>query len=126
MSEIRSIPPDGFYDRIRDILEATHTGVVRTVNTAQVLSNWLVGRAIVEEEQQGEHRADYGDNLLKNLAQKLKQEFGKGYSYSNLKFIRQFYLAFPQLLTDAEIGYAVSSQSLLGSELRGCLKSRFC
>jgi DUF1016 N-terminal domain len=82
MSEIRSIPPDGFYDRIRDILEATHTGVVRTVNTAQVLSNWLVGRAIVEEEQQGEHRADYGDNLLKNLAQKLKQEFGKGYSYS--------------------------------------------
>jgi hypothetical protein len=47
----------------------------------------------------------------------LELDFGKGYSYSNLKFIRQFYLAFPQLLTDAEIGYAVSSQSLIGSEL---------
>jgi predicted nuclease of restriction endonuclease-like (RecB) superfamily len=117
MSEIQSTPPDGFYDRILDILESARTGVVRTVNTAQVLSNWLIGREIVEEEQQGQHRADYGENLLQNLAQKLKQDFGKGYSYSNLKFIRQFYLAFPQLLTEAEIGYAVSSQSLLGAEL---------
>jgi predicted nuclease of restriction endonuclease-like (RecB) superfamily len=117
MSEIEQLTPDGFYDRILDILESARTGVVRTVNTAQVLSNWLIGRAIVEEEQQGQHRADYGENLLKNLAQKLKQDFGKGYSYSNLKFIRQFYLAFPQLLTEAEIGYAVSSQSLIGSEL---------
>jgi hypothetical protein len=124
MSEIQSIPSDGFYDRIRDILEAAHTGVVRTVNTAQVLSNWLIGREIVEAEQQGQHRADYGENLLKNLAQKLKQDFGKGYSYSNLKYMRQFYLAysnlkymrqfylaFPHLLTAAEIGHAVSDQS---------------
>jgi predicted nuclease of restriction endonuclease-like (RecB) superfamily len=113
MSEIQPTSPDMFYDRIRDILESARTSVVRTVNTAQVLSNWLIGRAIVEEEQQGQTRADYGENLLKNLAQKLKQDFGKGYSYSNLKFIRQFYLAFPQLLTEAEIGYAVSSQSEL-------------
>jgi predicted nuclease of restriction endonuclease-like (RecB) superfamily len=68
----------------------------------------LIGRAIVEEEQQGQHRADYGENLLKNLAQKLKQDFGKGYSYSNLKYIWQFYLAFPHLLTATEIGHAVS------------------
>jgi predicted nuclease of restriction endonuclease-like (RecB) superfamily len=97
-----------FYDRIRAILESARTSVVRTVNTAQVRSNWSIGRAIVEEEQQGQHRADYGENLLKNLAQKLKQDFGKGYSYSNLKYIRQFYLAFPHLLTAAEIGHAVS------------------
>jgi predicted nuclease of restriction endonuclease-like (RecB) superfamily len=112
MIEIESTPPDGFYDRIRDILEAACTGVVRTVNTAQVLSNWLMGREIVEEEQQGQHRADYGENLLQNLAQKLKQDFGKGYSYSNLKYMRQFYLAFPYLLTAAEIGHAVSDRSL--------------
>lgn len=73
MSEIQSTPPDGFYNPICDILEAARTGVVRTVNTAQVLSNWLIGREIVEAEQQGQHRADYGENLLKNLAQKLKQ-----------------------------------------------------
>jgi predicted nuclease of restriction endonuclease-like (RecB) superfamily len=110
-------PTDGFYDRIRDILETARTGVVRTVNTAQVLSNWLIGREIVEEEQQGQHRADYGENLLKNLAQKLKQNFGKGYSYSNLKYIRQFYLAFPLLLSEEEIGHAVSDQSLPTIEL---------
>jgi hypothetical protein len=43
MIEIESAPPDRFYDRIRDILDAARTGVVRTVNTAQVLSNWLIG-----------------------------------------------------------------------------------
>jgi predicted nuclease of restriction endonuclease-like (RecB) superfamily len=112
MIEIESAPPDRFYDRIRDILDAARTGVVRTVNTAQVLSNWLIGREIVEEEQQGQHRADYGENLLQNLAQKLKQDFGKGYSYSNLKYMRQFYLAFPYLLTAVEIGHAVSDRSL--------------
>lgn len=110
MSEIQPTSPDVFYDRIRDILESARTSIVRTVNTAQVLSNWLIGRAIVEEEQQGQHRADYGENLLKNLAQKLKQDFGKGYSYSNLKYIRQFYLAFPHLLTATEISHAVSDQ----------------
>jgi predicted nuclease of restriction endonuclease-like (RecB) superfamily len=119
MSKNQQTPPDGFYDRIRDILNAARTGVARTVNTAQVLSNWLIGREIVEEEQQGQSRANYGENLLKNLAQKLKQDFGTGFSYPNLKFIRQFYLSFPQLLTEEEIGYAVRSQSLPASELMG-------
>jgi DUF1016 N-terminal domain len=71
----------------------------------------------VEEEQQGQQRAGYGDNLLKNLAKQLKQDFGAGYSYSSLKFIRQFYIAFPKLLNEAEIGYAVSSQSLPSPKL---------
>jgi hypothetical protein len=64
MSDIQPTSPDVFYNRIREILESARTGVVRTVNTAQVLSNWLIGREIVEAEQQGQHRADYGENLL--------------------------------------------------------------
>ena len=115
MSEIQT--SDLFYDRIRDILDNTRTNVARTVNTAQVLSNWLIGRAIIEEEQQGQHRAEYGESLLKHLSQKLKQDFGTGYSYSNLKYIRQFYLTFPQLLPENEIGHAVRDQSLLSAEL---------
>ena len=117
MSEIQQTPPDDFYDRIRDILTSAKTGIARTVNTAQVLSNWLIGREIVEEEQQGQQRAAYGETLLKNLAKQLKQDFGAGYSYPNLKFIRQFYLAFPQLLTEEQIGYAVRSQFLPISQI---------
>lgn len=66
-NEIPPMSPDGLYERIREILESAHTEIARTVNTAQVLSNWLIGRVIVEDEQQGQQRADYGENLLKNL-----------------------------------------------------------
>jgi predicted nuclease of restriction endonuclease-like (RecB) superfamily len=117
MSNIQQDPPEALYTQICDILNAAQTGVARSVNTAQVLSNWLIGRAIIEEEQQGQQRAGYGENLLKNLAKQLKQDFGAGYSYSNLKFIRQFYIAFPSLLNESEIGYAVRSQSLPSPEL---------
>jgi hypothetical protein len=117
MSNIQQDPPEGLYTQICDILNAAQTGVARSVNTAQVLSNWLIGRAIIEEEQQGQQRASYGENLLKNLAKLLKQDFGAGYSYSSLKYIRQFYVIFPQLLTEQEIGHALRDQSLPSLEL---------
>jgi predicted nuclease of restriction endonuclease-like (RecB) superfamily len=117
MSDIQQNAPEAFYSRICEILTAARTGVARTVNTAQVVSNWLIGQEIIEAEQQGKHRADYGENLLKNLAQQLKQDFGAGYSYANLKLMRQFYLTFPQLLKTDEIGYALRSQSLPSSKL---------
>jgi predicted nuclease of restriction endonuclease-like (RecB) superfamily len=117
MSEIQPNSADVFYGRIRNILESASTGIARSVNTTQVLSNWLIGREIVEEEQLGQHRAEYGENLLESLAQKLKQDFGKGYSHSNLKYIRQFYLTFPQLLTIEEKGHAVRDQSLTSSQI---------
>jgi predicted nuclease of restriction endonuclease-like (RecB) superfamily len=115
MSDIPKNNPEAFYTRICDILTAARTSVARTVNTAQVLSNWLIGREIIEAEQQGKQRADYGENLLKNLAQQLKQDFGSGYSYSNLRYMRQFYLEFPSLLRANEIGHTPRGQSLPSS-----------
>ena len=83
----------------------------RTVNTTQVVSNWLIGREIVEEEQQGKRRAGYGEKVLEDLSIKLRHEFGTGYSVQNLRFIRQFYLTYPILLGDSKIRYAVRSES---------------
>jgi len=80
------------YDRIRQILESARTSVARSVNTTQVVAYWLIGREIVEEEQKGQKRAGYGEALLQDLAQRIKSDFGSGYSVHNLKFIRQFYL----------------------------------
>jgi predicted nuclease of restriction endonuclease-like (RecB) superfamily len=119
MSDIQHDTSEAFYRRVYDILTAARTSVARTVNTAQVLSNWLIGREIIEAEQQGKHRADYGENLLKNLAKKLKQDFGSGYSYSNLKYIRQFYLVFPRLLETDEIGHALRDQSWIDANWMG-------
>jgi predicted nuclease of restriction endonuclease-like (RecB) superfamily len=101
--------PDAFYEQICNILNAAQTNIARTVNTTQVLSHWLIGREIVEEEQQGHQRAEYGESLLKTLAQKLGNDYGKGFSYANLKLMRQFYLSFPQLLTPDQKGYALRS-----------------
>src|SRR5438034_8339671 len=87
------------YGRIRQILEAARGGVARTVNTTQVVANWLIGREIVEEEQKGKRRAEYGEELIHELAQRLTKEFGKGYSSDNLFWFRRFYANYPELLS---------------------------
>ncbi len=106
--------PNSIYNRIRQILESARADVARSVNTTQVAAYWLIGREIVEEEQKGRKRAGYGEALLQNLAQKLKSDFGAGYSVHNLKFIRQFYLEYPVLMSSRDIGYALRSQSVIG------------
>lgn len=73
------------YQRIRQILESARAGVARSVNTTQVVANWLVGREIVEEEQRGNRKAGYGQKLIVRLSGKLERDFGVGYSATNLK-----------------------------------------
>ena len=105
------------YDRIREILESARTRVARSVNTTQVVANWLIGREIVEEEQKGQRRAGYGEQLLEDLSLKLTHDFGTGYSVPNLRFIRQLYLTYPAFLGDPEIRYALRSESPNNMEL---------
>ncbi len=83
------------YDRIRDIIENARGNIARAVNSEMVVAYWHIGREIVEEEQKGKSRADYGKKLLGNLSKKLTDEFGKGFDETNLRKIRQFYLCFP-------------------------------
>lgn len=86
---------DNFYVSIRAILNDARTNAYRAVNFAMVEAYWTIGRLIVEEEQQGESRAEYGKGLLKYLAQRLTDDFGKGFDEREMRRIRQFYLAFP-------------------------------
>ncbi len=86
------------HGRVRSILEAARETVVRTVNSAQVTANWLIGREIIDQEQMGKRRAGYGDELLVNLATVLQVEYGSGYGVDNLELFRRFYLAYPDFL----------------------------
>jgi len=79
---MKSKRKQNLYSRVRQILEATRNGLARTVNTTQVIANWLVGREIVEEEQKGKRRAGYGERVLADLAERLLADFGAGYSVS--------------------------------------------
>ena len=88
------------YQRIREILESARAGVARTVNTTQVVANWLIGREIVEEEQRGKKRAGYGEHLVTELSGKLTADFGKGYSVTNMEHFRDFYITYPDLIPE--------------------------
>ena len=86
---------DGLYADIRNILSVARQRAYSAVNFAMVESYWLIGQTIVEHEQHGEARADYGKGVLKELAAKLSVEFGKGFDESNLRYMRLFYRCFP-------------------------------
>jgi hypothetical protein len=86
------------YERIRQILESARTNVARSVNTTQVVANWLIGREIVEEEQKGVRKAGYGDQLLAELSARLVEGYGRGYSATNLRWFRQLFLCYPDLV----------------------------
>jgi predicted nuclease of restriction endonuclease-like (RecB) superfamily len=105
------------YQRVREILESARTGVARTVNTTQVVANWLVGREIVEEQQRGEKRAGYGQRLVENLSRQITRDFGPGYSAQNLFYMKQFYLGYPTLLPRLEILHAVRGESSVAAIL---------
>lgn len=85
---------DGFYSRILDLLKSARRAVVQSVNKTIVDTYFEIGRLIVEEEQNGKSKAEYGQNLITELSHKLTTEFGKGFSTTNLKQMRTFYLTY--------------------------------
>ena len=87
---------DPLYVRIAQILEQARGQVARTVNTAMVHAYWHIGREIVEVEQAGADRAEYGAQLIEQLSARLQQQFGRGFSVVNLRSMRQFFLMFPE------------------------------
>jgi hypothetical protein len=83
-----------FYTQIVDLLKSARKNVLRAVNQTMVLTYFEVGRMIVEEEQNGKDRADYGKSLLQGLSKVLTSEFGKGFSVTNIQQMRNFYLTY--------------------------------
>ncbi len=85
---------NNYINEIKKILKNARQKAYTAVNSAMVEAYWEIGRRIVEEEQNGKERAEYGKEILQNLSKELTEEFGKGYSYRTLREIRQFYLMF--------------------------------
>jgi len=84
---------------ISQLLSDAKNDIARTVNTTMVLTNWHIGQYIVEYEQDGKERAQYGTELLKHLSKDLTKEFGRGFSWRNLYNMKEFFLQFPILQT---------------------------
>lgn len=95
MNEALSRDFESIYVEVRNIIECTRDNVYKSINFNMVLAYWNIGKIIVEEEQKGSNRAEYGTFLIKTLSERLTCEFGKGFTQSNLRYMRQFYIAFP-------------------------------
>ena len=83
------------YNEVREIIASARQSAVRSVDFYRVQMYWNIGKRILETEQEGKERAEYGTYLLKNLAKKLEPEYGTGFSYRQLQFCRQFYRMYP-------------------------------
>lgn len=86
-----------FIGDIKRIVTEARQKAYSAINSAMVEAYWLMGKRIVEEQQQGKERADYGTELLKELSKALTKEFGKGFSVGSLYYYRQFYITFPEI-----------------------------
>lgn len=93
MNEIQDI--QSLYNEVREIIASARQNATRSVDFCRVQMYWNIGKRILETEQEGKERAEYGSYLLKNLAKKLEPEYGTGFSYRQLQFCRQFYRMYP-------------------------------
>jgi predicted nuclease of restriction endonuclease-like (RecB) superfamily len=108
-----AVNEQSLYERISALLVTARQSVARGVDLIQVQTNFEIGRHIVEFEQQGKDRAEYGKLLLDNLSTRLSAEFGKGFGRSNIAAMRSFYLAYANR---AEIVQAVTGQSFIAAQ----------
>lgn len=133
MKSKNSINKKDCYSQIKNILAEARSQVYSQVNFIMVQAYWNIGRVIVEEEQQGKSKAEYGKKLLENLSKKLTQDFGKGFDSSNLWNIRKFFLMFPILdalrrelsWTHYRLLMRVDSESARNFYLQECAESRW-
>ena len=90
------------YQKIHDLLHKARQNIISNVNSTMTKTYFLIGKRIVEEEQDGNKRAEYGKNLIKMLSEKLTKEFGKGFSETNLEQMRKFFKVYgiPQTLSE--------------------------
>ncbi len=102
-------------DTIGSTLQKARENAVKAINTELIIANWEIGRHIVEFEQHGNERAEYGSELLATLSTDLKMRFGKGFSRSNLQLMRLFYIKYPKFQTMS--GKFQKSQTLSGKSL---------
>ena len=90
------------YQEIHDLLHKARQNIISNINSTMTKTYFLIGKRIVEEEQNGNKRAEYGKKLMKTLSEKLTKEFGKGFSETNLEQMRKFFKVYgiPQTLSE--------------------------
>lgn len=110
---------------VRGLIQSARRTAASAVNTLQVMTNFEIGRRIVQHEQKGKKRAAYGKGLLKGLSQRLTEEFGRGFSEDNLSNMRRFFLLWEPRLPQFPNRLFGNSTGQISQEPSGKLSKRF-
>lgn len=94
-----NISAEIIYKKVADLINNARISVLQSVNQTMVYTYFGIGKMIVEEEQGGSVRADYGKQIIKDLSVRLTADFGKGFSRRNIEQMRQFYLIYSKAQT---------------------------
>jgi hypothetical protein len=99
-TEIKAVETPDLFSRVEFIIEKAHDNVLRAVNTNMVIAYWLIGREIVNEIQHGRERAVYGRSVIEKLSELLTLRYKRGYSTTNLRYFRSFYLIYENRMAE--------------------------
>lgn len=100
----KSTNKNALFNSIKELIVQSQKQIVRNVNYTILITYYEIGRVIIEDEQKGQHRADYAKEILLNISKRLTEEFGKGYSMTNLEYIRKFYKIYINRIPQSPIG----------------------
>jgi predicted nuclease of restriction endonuclease-like (RecB) superfamily len=101
---------DDLYERVSAHLKKARQSIVQSINTEMLSAYWHIGREVVEEEQKGSKRAEYGKMIIQRLSERLTKDFGKGFGTSTLADMRKFYLTYPETGGDHQIFHSVRGE----------------
>ncbi|MEE0860813.1 MAG: DUF1016 N-terminal domain-containing protein, partial [Paludibacteraceae bacterium] len=97
--DIDTIKSNNLYSEIALLINEARKQVATQVNTALLYTYWNIGKLIIEDEQDQQHRAEYGKQTLKELSKRLTADYGKGFSRANLQWMRLLYIKYPKCQT---------------------------
>jgi len=100
MSNLQKTDKNELFDNIKVLLAEARRFVVRNINQTMVHTYFEIGRMIVEDEQKGAYRAEYGKQVLIDLSKRLSNEFGRGFSVDNLELMKKFYIVYSSQISE--------------------------
>ncbi|MGC4035284.1 MAG: DUF1016 N-terminal domain-containing protein [Chitinophagaceae bacterium] len=100
----KAVSKNGLFRSVQTLIQQAQQNVVRNINTTMLITYFEIGKMIVEDELQGNKRANYSEQIVRQLSVYLTKEFGKGYSKSNLEYMRQFYKTYQNRIVQSLIG----------------------
>ncbi|MCB9233713.1 MAG: DUF1016 domain-containing protein [Bacteroidia bacterium] len=118
-------PENELFENIRALITAARQQVVRTINTTMVITYFHIGRTIIEYNQDGKSRADYAAETLKNVSEKLSEEFGRGFSTTNLEYMRNFYSIYKDRISQTMSGESQKRVSPKSQTVSGKFVGRY-